>query len=413
MKFGSIEQIEKWLIPYSQAASKQAGSNITTERTRQVADLVGNPQSSIRVIHVAGTSGKTTTSYYAAAILTTTGRKIGLTISPHIDSLTERVQLNGQPLSDKLFCEYFSEYSEIIEQLDPLPTYFEILMVFSLWVFEREKVDYAVIETGLGGFNDSSNIVTRSDKVCILTDIGLDHQHVLGKSLPEIAKQKIGIAWPGNTVVSYQQSPVVMRTFSDHCYDVGANLLLANQRPARTFLDRNWQLAYQAVEYISKRDHLKLDISKIEMTKQLVIVGRLDIENIDKKIVIFDGAHNEQKMSALLSALDTLYPKKSIASLVAFKKSKDYKAPLKMLIDASDHVVLTEFTFYQDTQLLALPATKLAEGYENQSEKVVIETNTNLAWKILQSHVADIYVVAGSFYLIAQLRRELNISHKK
>lgn len=138
------------------------------------------------------------------------GAKVGLTVSPHIVSIAERVQINGLPLDEESFCRYMSEFLQKIEDSKfGTPSYFEVMMVFALWVFDKEAVDYVVVETGLGGLHDSSNICRREDKIFVITDIGIDHTHVLGSNIESIAWQKAGIVAPGNHVIMHSQSQVV------------------------------------------------------------------------------------------------------------------------------------------------------------------------------------------------------------
>jgi dihydrofolate synthase/folylpolyglutamate synthase len=194
MIFTSIAEVEKALERLVMIASKTTGRDITTARTLEIAGLVGNPQDHLRVIHLAGTSGKTSTSYYIAGLLKAGGMKVGLTVSPHVTAITERVQINNIPLSETEFCRYMSEFLPLVTaDEERLPSYFEVMMVFALWVFDKSNVDYAVVETGLGGLHDSSNICRRTDKICIITDIGVDHTHVLGDTIEKIATHKAGI----------------------------------------------------------------------------------------------------------------------------------------------------------------------------------------------------------------------------
>ena len=156
----NIEEANIFLSKFVNKTRLVTGKDISVNRTLKLLDKVGNPHQKMRVIHIAGTSGKTSTSYYIAELLGRAGLKVGLTVSPHIISVTERLQINGSPLSDKVFCNYLDEFIEEIGE-DSDASYYEFLIVMMLWVFEKEAVDYAVIETGLGGIHDSTNVCTR------------------------------------------------------------------------------------------------------------------------------------------------------------------------------------------------------------------------------------------------------------
>jgi dihydrofolate synthase/folylpolyglutamate synthase len=149
-------------------------TSYTLDRMEQLMDYLGNPQNRLSVIHIAGTSGKTSTSYYIAALLHATGKTVGLSVSPHIDTIAERAQIDLRPLEESDYCEQLGIFLELIEKSGIQPSYFEVLVAFMYWLFDRRGVDYAVVEVGLGGLLDGTNVVDRSDKVCVITDIGFD-----------------------------------------------------------------------------------------------------------------------------------------------------------------------------------------------------------------------------------------------
>ena len=158
----------------------------TLDVMKALMEHLGNPQNQLRVLHVAGTSGKTSTAYYCAALLKEAGKKVGLSVSPHVDTVNERLQINGQPMPEAEFCKVLSEFLDVVAESGIKPSYFELLVAMTYWEFARQKVDYAVIEVGLGGLRDGTNVIERADKVCLITDIGLDHTEILGHTLTKI-----------------------------------------------------------------------------------------------------------------------------------------------------------------------------------------------------------------------------------
>ncbi len=198
MNIRSIQEAEAALLPYVPLVAELTGKDTTLDRIVPLMKLLGDPQDKLKIIHLAGTSGKTSTAYYMSALLQATGKKVGLTVSPHIDTIAERVQIDGLPLPETEFCRELGIFLDIVEFAEAPPSYFELLYAFALWVFERQQVDYAVVETGMGGLYDATNVASRPDKVCVITDIGFDHTHILGKTLPEIAAQKVGIVHDHN-----------------------------------------------------------------------------------------------------------------------------------------------------------------------------------------------------------------------
>ena len=181
--------------------ARRFGMKLGLEPMRELARALGNPQDGLRFIHIAGTNGKGSTAAFCESCLRAAGFRVGLYTSPHLVSVRERIQINRQLISEADFAAGMETVRHAIDGMDdPATTYFEITTAIALWYFAREKVDWVVWETGLGGRLDATNIVT--PEVCIITNIGLDHQKYLGQSLAEIAAEKAGIIKPGVPVVT-------------------------------------------------------------------------------------------------------------------------------------------------------------------------------------------------------------------
>ncbi|MEO8785251.1 MAG: Mur ligase family protein, partial [Candidatus Saccharimonadales bacterium] len=287
-----------------------------------------NPQNQLKVIHVAGTSGKTSTSYYAAAYLRAAGQKVGLTVSPHIEAINERVQINLQPLAETVFCRYFEEFINLKGVIESRPTYFEFMIAFAYWVFARkEKVDYAVVEVGLGGLGDSTNIIDRADKVCVLTDIGMDHMHILGDTIQKIAAQKAGIIKDHNQAFTINQDESVLAVFRRAVRRRQATLSVVEDLPNGTdlapFAWRDWQLAAATGQYVVQRDGLpSLTATQLSAASHTIVPARMEIFKIGDKTVILDGSHNQQKLAALAAGLKQRFGGQDIALLIGFVNSR-------------------------------------------------------------------------------------------
>jgi dihydrofolate synthase / folylpolyglutamate synthase len=181
--------------------ARRFGMKLGLDPMRELARALGNPQDGLRFIHIAGTNGKGSTAAFCESCLRASGFRVGLYTSPHLVSVRERIQIDRQLISEDDFALGMETVRLAIEGMeDPATTYFEITTALALWYFAREKVDWVVWETGLGGRLDATNIVT--PEVCIITNIGLDHQQYLGSSLQEIAQEKAGIIKFGIPVVS-------------------------------------------------------------------------------------------------------------------------------------------------------------------------------------------------------------------
>jgi dihydrofolate synthase/folylpolyglutamate synthase len=415
----SLRGAEIALRPYVPLVAQLTGGNTTLARIKPLMTLLGNPERRLRIIHVAGTSGKTSTSYFIAGMLRATDCKIGLTVSPHVDKISERVQINGAPISDKEFCSELTIFLELVRQAAEPPSYFELLYAFSLWVFERQNVDYAVIETGMGGLYDATNVAMRPDKVCVITDIGYDHMHVLGHTLPEIALQKIGIMHPGNVGFTYQQSPEIMNVFASYAKQQSANLQVVYEDAERAsytrvdslplYQQRNWLLARRVYEYIARRDNLLLISSEaLAATQSIKVPARMEIVSIGDKQLIMDGAHNEQKMTAFVASFQHQFPGVRPAVLIALKTGKEYQAVSPLLARLASTIIVTTFDTSQDLPAQSIDPMVLAQALRTAgADNVQVIPDLRQAYESLMQTPPNTVIITGSFYLLSQLRSEL------
>lgn len=181
------------------------------ENTLRLMAHVGKPHEHLRAIHVAGTNGKGSTSHLIAAALQASGLKVGLFTSPHLVSLTERIRINGQPIPEEAVANFVAEHQAFLDELQP--SFFETMTALGFWYFVQEKVDVAVVEVGLGGRLDSTNVLT--PVLSVITNIGLDHTEFLGNTLPKIAREKAGIIKPHVPCVIGETHPQTMNVFLD------------------------------------------------------------------------------------------------------------------------------------------------------------------------------------------------------
>jgi len=184
----SFKQAEELLSQHIPKTSTQTfPGKLGLNRAKYFLKLLGNPQEKLKIIHIAGTSGKGSTCYLISSLLTSQGFKVGLHQSPHLTDVTERFQIDGKIISQKEFVFYLNKVIPVINMVGKTfhgsLTYFEILVGLAYLIFYEKKIDYAVIETGLGGKYDGTNVVARPDKLSVLTKIGLDHTNILGKTI--------------------------------------------------------------------------------------------------------------------------------------------------------------------------------------------------------------------------------------
>ena len=357
--------------------------NLGLLRQAEILRLLGNPQNKIPAIHVAGTSGKGSTCFYLSHLLVSHGFKVGLTVSPHLVDIRERFQINNSLISKKEFITYLNQIIPVINFLNyqkfGKPTYFEILIALAFYIFYQKKVDYMVVETGLGGLLDGSNTITSPNQVCVFTKFGLDHTSVLGKNITSIATQKSGIIHPQNPVFSVSQikvaRDVLLKQASTNKTTVNYVSPEHNFKNIKTkngFLKYNFSfkdfylknlklnslglyqvensaLALSVFIYLSRRDNFNLNPKKIyQVFSSISFPGRMDTKTLNKQQIILDGAHNPQKMAALVKSLKKSFPHQKFVFLLAFKQRKDFSKMIRMLIPLSDRIIITKFKVASD-----------------------------------------------------------------
>ncbi len=391
----------------------------TLDRMIQLMGLLGDPQDNLKVIHVAGTSGKTSTSYYVASLLKAAGYRTGLTVSPHIDEVNERAQIDMTPLPEAQFCSEFSIFMDILDKSSLRPTYFELLIAFSFWLFNKHGVDYAVVEVGIGGLLDSTNIVSRPDKVCAITDIGIDHAEILGSTIEQIAVQKAGIIKPNNAVFIRDQPTSIVNIVGKQCVLANAQLHVINDdahiSSLPLFQQRNFSLAQAVVDYILVRDGgVRLSDRKINAAANIAIPARMEVVKFHNKLIVLDGSHNEQKIQALVVSMKNRFSNKDICILVSFGKNKlsSVLASLRLLSKLGSTIIITDYS-HNGTFIKPALATRELKGIAEQAgfKSIIVQPNPRLAFDVFEGNVSEIGLVTGSFYLLHHIRDTLFAAH--
>jgi dihydrofolate synthase/folylpolyglutamate synthase len=374
------------------------------------------------VVHIAGTSGKTSTAYFTASLLAAAGHKVGLTVSPHVDQLNERAQINCIPLEETQFCAEIDIFLKLVKRSGILPSYFEFMVAFAYWEFARQKVDYAVVEVGLGGLLDATNVVERDDKVCVITDIGLDHTELLGNTVQEIAAQKAGIIQKRNHVFMYRQTDEITEVVAQQAQQKQASLHLvpdgsasapASDLPA--FQRRNLWLAAYIDFYILGRDYqTELTEAQITTAAQVYIPARMEIVKHAGKTLVIDGAHNAQKISTLLAAIREKYLDQEIAALVGFVEGdpKRLRGALEALTRDCRGLIATSFYEEKDYPKHSVPTARVKKlCHELGYDDVQTIEDAKQALNLLLGRSEPILLVVGSFYLLNHIRPLLRLQN--
>lgn len=376
-----------------------------------ILEILGNPQNQIPAIHIAGTSGKGSTAYYATSLLNRAGYTTGTLVSPHIASVAERSLINGQPLPEQEYMHYFQAFANLYVVHSLHLSYFEFLTIFSFWLFKEMGVDYIIIEVGIGGRLDTTNVIFRSPTVRVITDIGLDHTELLGNTLTEITQEKAGIIHQNDSVVMNRQTTEIETVIRQHAEPQHSQFSIASPiiddflKILPDFQQRNWTLAYCAVEKrLALDEKPSLPKEVLEKSVHITIPGRLEKRNVDGVNIIFDVAHNPQKIRALVDSLRKLYPDKKPIFVVAFGQNKQSSMAesLAIIDNLAQLAYATTFSANYDKNHCNIQPENIRHVMKSAVE-VEYNTDKALAKAIKKSRQLDTYVVVtGSFYLVSE-----------
>jgi len=443
MSIKNLTDIENFLEKRIPPHSTLFPGDFGLKRTKHFLKFLGNPQNKIKVIHIAGTSGKGSTATLISHLLASQGFKVGLHLSPHVSDIRERLQINNKLPNEKTIVKYFNKILPAIKQAElssfGSPTYFEIIVGLSFYMFFKEGLDYAVMETGLGGLYDATNCVNNKNKIVILTRIGLDHTHILGKRISDIAFQKASIIDSFNHTISIQQHPSAQKIIKKMAaknnaallsIKPGKNFILSNQSPAGIIFDvrlgqsfekirlglggsyqaENCTLALACLMLCAKREKFAINEARLRKAlSDISLIGRMQQLNIGKKVIILDGAHNPQKMASFTKSLHKIYPNQKFSFLIAFKKNKDYGKMLKKIIPIAKNIAITNFSSNQEnypTPVDTLEIANFLTSYNFLDYSIVNNSPSDILKKIKTGE--DIFVITGSFYLIASVYSYFN-----
>jgi dihydrofolate synthase/folylpolyglutamate synthase len=410
--FSSITDIEKYLERYIPSKLTRFPGDEGIIRTKEFLRLLGSPQNKLKIIHVAGTSGKGSTSYMISSLLIAHGFKVGLHLSPHLLDIRERTEINNAFIDEKTYMRYFEEIIPALEQLKKSNfgtiTYFEVMVGFVYYVFCKEKVDYAVIEVGLGGKYDGTNVIDRKDKLSVVTRIGLDHTKVLGTTLSQIAYHKAMICADGGELITIPQVQTTMKMIKKVVNEKNGHLSIAKIKNIEVGLKGKYQkenasLAVAAVTHLAKRDGFVFDAPSSTL-KSLRFKGRFDVVENNKRKIILDGAHNPQKIKAFLRGVQKEFPHKKFTFVIAFKHGKEYIKMLTYIIPLAQKIIIT--TIFSDNPDLGHLTTSAQEIQQVLQKYRFTATKTvktkNELKKVINICDEDI-ICTGSLYLVGDI----------
>jgi dihydrofolate synthase / folylpolyglutamate synthase len=387
------------------------GMRFGLDRMRRLMTALGAPQERYGTIHVAGTNGKSSTVRMAAAILARHGLRAGAYLSPHLVSFTERIRVDDADLSEERFAAAVSRAARAAEKVNRTleegdrVTQFEALTAAAYSELAEAGVDVAVVEAGLGGRYDATNVIP-SSRVQVLTNVGLEHTRWLGPTIADVAGEKLDIVRPGGTlIVGADLHEDAMALAEKTCEERGATLIVA---PAHSGLElvaqgehqqRNFAVARAAAEaYLGSLDERAV----IEAAAATLVPGRFQIVDSDP-VTVIDGAHNAAGMAALASSLRAFADGRAIVACVSVLDDKDAAGMLRELLP-----VCAEVVFTQSTNPRALPAgtlQSLSGQLGGPPARTVAEPRRALRAAREAAGRDGVAIATGSIYLIADLLR--------
>jgi dihydrofolate synthase/folylpolyglutamate synthase len=413
------------------------GNRYGLDSIGRLMELLGNPQKNLKYIHVAGTNGKGSTSSYLAHCLKSAGYKVGIYTSPYLERFNERIQINGENIPDDTLAEITTivkEKADIMVSEGMLhPTTFELITAVAFVYYNLEKVDYVVLEVGLGGRLDATNIIDTS-LASVITTLDYDHIDILGKTLGEIAYQKAGIIKENGIVVSYPQEEEALNVLIDVANELNAefyqaptdNIIIKEESEFGSTFDFRFKDELFENLKISLLGRYQIYNASVAITTLLVLreknlisisneaiyegiaatkwKGRLEVLRRNPTFLI-DGAHNIQGIANLANALKLFNYRKLILG-VAILKDKDHKNMIELLAPLADKVVATEVKIPRK-----LDAEILAEEIKGYISEVYVEKEIEAAVsKALElADKDDLIVFGGSLYLIGKVRTIVNL----
>ena len=424
----TIDYLYKALPMFSRTGASAIKKDLTN--TRILCEKAGDPQNAFKSIHIAGTNGKGSVSHMLAAVLQTAGYTTGLYTSPHLKDFRERIRVNGVLIDEDFVVSFTEKKIPLIETVEP--SFFEITVVMAFEYFASKQVDVAVIETGLGGRLDSTNVIM--PVLSVITNIGMDHMNILGNSLREIAFEKAGIIKPGVPVVVGETLPETKPVFEIIAKEKMSPLILAGNE--RYVDDRKYEKNELVVELVrplhNEKQTIRLDLTGIYQLKNLVTVlaaidelkksgwqipekailtglrnvkaltglhGRWEVIH-HQPLIVLDVGHNEDGIRQITAQLE-LMSYHNLHIVIGMVKDKEVAKVMQLLPKEASYY----FTRAQTPR--AMPENELhsiAAAYGLKGDHF---SNVNMAMQnaISHSHQDDLIVVCGSVFVVGEVER--------
>lgn len=410
------------------------GINLGLDRIEELLRRLGEPHRRLKVIHVGGTNGKGSTTAMITSILEAAGYKVGRFTSPHLHSYNERFVINGKPISEFKLAELITIIKPFLEEMVSNgyehPTEFEVSTAIALLYFEREATNYVVLEVGMGGIIDSTNVV--NPMVSVITNVSLDHMDYLGNSIEEITKVKAGIIKPGVPIITAAEG-VSLKIIKQVAEENNSSLVQVGQHVTWSH-GKNYYYGGQEFNIYGLNNHyyiylpllgehqqinaataivtVETLLSNSKVPSSLIIEnglrnvrwpGRLEILGKNPTVII-DGAHNHGGATALRKALRKYFPGHGIVMVLGMLADKERKEVVKELVPLSRAVIVT-----RSNNPRAGEWTEVAKYARIYVEDVTVMENVGYAvgLALKKAHPDEVVCITGSLYMIAKAREFL------
>ncbi len=416
--FNKLPEAISWI-----ESIKRFGDKYDLSRMDLACEMLGHPENDLSVIHVAGTNGKGSTVSYLKHILLAEGYNVGTFTSPYIVSFNERITYNYDDITSEDLLYYinkvYSLHYEVLEKYNDAISFFELLTLISLLYFKDKQCDFVIYEVGLGGRLDATNVV--SPLITAITNINFDHMHILGSTLEEISRCKLGIVKEGIPLVTSEINPDLLELFKDYTKNKHSELTVVSEKDITephyseisTFKYKdeeysikmmgthqvvNASLAIEIINQLNKEKKINVSLSNIKIgLLKTNWPGRLETFGQ----IILDGAHNVGGATVLKDSMNTLYKDKYIKVLFTSMSDKEYFDVIKILESFADEIHFTDFEY---------PRCETAENLYNVSSHPLKHLNKNVdnalkSLKVLREN--EILLITGSLYFISLVRKKI------
>ena len=444
--FNSYKQAKEFLLQttdYEKLTQyKYDSSSFDLKRMEEMMAFVGNPHKKRRCVHITGTKGKGSTSIIIASILKELGLKTGLFTSPHLIYLEERMKVNDRMISQKMFVELINRLKPYVDRImlkNPtlMPTFFEIVTAIAFLYFERKKVDISVLEVGMGGRLDSTNIIL--PEISVITPVSYDHTDRLGHTLDRIAYEKAGIIKEGVPVISSAQEPEPLSVISKTCKEKNARLYLVGKDILINNIKVTKRNGFYGTEYeirtwrnIYKNIFLPL-VGRHQVENCATAIGALDVlaengiietnnENIinalakvkcparievisESPLIVLDTAHTVSSMKILRESIKENFSFKKLIVVIGLSADKDIEGILKEIAFVADDLILTRTGNPREAEPEKMAVT--AKRFYRKNPMVIEDIDEALKEAKRIAEKDDLICITGSFFLAGKLKKLL------